>query len=136
MKALHFILKPSARLKNWKPSIGNSIESFVIEINTVAQLLEIVQKKKAFYQKMGFTLQPFLAFCVVTKQYIVCIDEYFYTFETFLVALDVLFKVFFVFELKYPIECTKFWQFVQTYFYNIPPCSDVDVKLLISDLSA
>lgn len=34
-------------------------------------------------------------------------------------AIDICFKIFFAFNIKYPLASEAFWQFINQYFYNV-----------------
>lgn len=100
-KLMHYILKPSGKQKQndivWKFTINDSIQSFLIEVIDPAHIQEKVHNTKTFCLSRNLTLQPFIIFINNdSPQFCVVYDEIIYTFDHFLVALDVCFKTFFV----------------------------------------
>lgn len=62
----------------------------------------------------------------------------YYKFSSIIRAVDVCFKIFQVFNLKYPIQSILVCTFIQHYFYDINFESDVknsSLMSLVSDLS-
>lgn len=53
---------------------------------------------------------------------------------TLLGAVDVCFKSFFVFDIKYPKKCCPVWEFLQSTVYNIPGPESPSVRFLRSSL--
>jgi hypothetical protein len=84
-------------------------------------LITPIRKKK--------TLQPLI--CVVGADFQIAKDFYVYYFNTYykfssiIRAVDICFKIFQVFNLKYSIQSILVWTFIQHYFYNIHCESDV-----------
>jgi len=69
--------------------------------------------------------QPFLAVLLgdakkEIENCVVIIDGTRYPMRNLLQGMDVLFKVFFVFNVEYAGECKNVWEFIQCYFYEIP----------------
>lgn len=57
--------------------------------------------------------------CNMPYKFFVCTNNLVYEFGNFVMALDCLFKCFFVFDLKYPKECLNVMTFIQQFYYNI-----------------
>lgn len=143
-KLVHYILKPTSKGKHgsskkfWKISIGDSIASFVEETRSATDLQNIIDRKKAYCLAKDIKLQPFLIYIQEPKdQFCICYDSIFYSFDNLLNAVDILFKLFFVFDIQYPIESKKFWIFIQRFFYNIKRSDDKvssDIVDLINNL--
>lgn len=118
------MLKPSGKLKHqdkiWKFTINDSIESFVVEVTDASQVAEKIENAKSFCISKNLRLQPFIIYINCSEpQFCVAYDNIYYSFNNFLVALDICFKVFFIFKLTYPKQSEKFWLFIQKYLYNI-----------------
>lgn len=58
--------------------------------------------------------------CSNIKSITVFFDDHKYPFLSILSAVDVLFKLFFVFNLEYPAESEIFYSFLQEFIYEIP----------------
>lgn len=144
MKLLHFSLKTTAKGqvngKNFKCTIQDSIKSFVVEVNTVSDISKEIERMKALCIERKWKLQPIIFYInTETPKFAVCFDDIYYQFETFVVALDICFKLFFVFNFEYPVQCFKVWSFIQKYFYKITTKTDKlspDVINLISDFES
>lgn len=149
VKLLHYSLPPTARVTKrdnkkqfWKPSIGDSISSFVLEVASHDAIESSLQKIKSKYAEYNLNLQPLILIVGqegTQKEFVTVFDGIFYKFQHFLSAVDCCFKLFFVFNVKYPMESMKVWIFIQQYFYNIATQFDPsDTKLIIflSDLRA
>lgn len=87
------------------------------------------------------TVQPII--CVVGTDLSDIQDFYVYYFNTYyklpniMKSIDVCFKIFHVFNLKYPLECSAVWNLIQKYIYDIHTDYDEKTALLetlIADL--
>lgn len=87
-------------------------------------------------------VQPFI--CVVgadfygIKNFYVYYFNTYYKFSNIIRALDTCFKIFHVFNLKYPIQSCLVWTFIQKCMYDIHNEGDIkssSLSSLISDLS-
>lgn len=110
---------PSGSKIRKKFSIADSQESFAI----VAQTKEEFETKIKLLQLQHSNIQPKL---LIVKDFIqikhisIYLDNIRYPFRNILNAFDILFKLFFVFNLKYPEESELFYHFIQTFLYEIP----------------
>lgn len=143
-RLMHYVLKPSNKVKLangkfWKMSISDSIESFLVEVLDSSYVPKKINLVKEFCIWKNLKLQPFIIFVNSTiPQFCVVYDGIFYSFNNFLVALDVCFKIFFIFNLEYPKQSYKFWLFIQNFFYKIQTKHDhltSDIIDAISELS-
>lgn len=140
-KLLHHVLKPVCRVKSkqhskfWKVSICDSISSFVYDVSSwelLPKAEEEIEKKSIEY---GLTIQPMIFFCHSSeKKFALKLDELYYQFNTFIECMDTCFKLYYVFDLTYPIQSKKFWVFVQRFFFDIGETTDSDVNSLITDI--
>lgn len=125
LNALSAILKPTGfcfnknNNKKWKYSIYDSQRAFIRKIETANDWALQIKNIKDTYAAHNTTLQPFILninnskFCCVYENII-------YTFDDILQALAVSFKLHFVFNLQYQIECKLIWELIQIYFFDIP----------------
>lgn len=72
--------------------------------------------------KLKKTFQPYIIvvgsqFTAVETIYII-IDDVMYNMENILKAVDILYKVFQVLNVKYPTGCEQVWLFIQKYVYG------------------
>jgi len=64
-------------------------------------------------------------------------DDVKYSFNSFLRAVDILFKIFYVFHLSFPIESLMFWNFIESNFFEIKSNNSFSkVHVLIEYLKA
>lgn len=142
MKLIHHALPPTSRISKkdnkklfWKPSIGDSISSFILEVASHNNIDTKLEEIKLKYVEYNLNLQPLILVVGeegAQKEFVTVFDGILYKFQHFLSAVDCCFKLFFVFNVKYPIESIKFWQFMQQYFYKISTQYDQsDAKLII-----
>lgn len=106
-----------------KFSIADSIESFLVVCDNAANLKVKAKDKKG----AGNQIQPFIGIVgelTNPTEIAVLFDDIIYAAPSMLRALDVCFKIFHVFNLKYPIESKIVWQFIQHIFYEIKLKSD------------
>lgn len=93
----------------------------------------------------GLTVQPYVAIVGNLEDqnsilsYYTVIDDIYYKLETPIKALDICFKSFHTFNLKYPQEAEQVWFFIQDYFFELTDEHKkkyVGVQSLIKDLLA
>lgn len=140
LNLLHTILKPTGRFRHksektnfWKISIEDSVESFFLNVQSLLELDEKIRQKRNYYSEYSLTLQPLIIRIKNTeKQFGVYLDKKYYLFKTIQQALDICFKSFFVFDLKYPVECTLVWKFFENYVYKIDENDPDQPSTLIS----
>ena len=100
-----------------KPSISDSQESFLIIAENCTEAEKIIRRKTEIRK----SIQPFLL-CIgtaidnITEIYIY-FDQIKYGFKLFTRAVDIVFKIFHLFNLKYPEACLTFWTFVEKFFF-------------------
>lgn len=141
---MHSILVPSTKVFNitngkkicTRFSIRDSQRSFIIDGNTVAGCEEELLKKyetKTQIQPLilisGSILEP--------KEIVIYFEGIKYRIHSALKAIDICFKIFFVFNLEYPKESLLVWSFIQKYFYNIFTNTDFNspqINSLISNI--
>ncbi|KAB0803134.1 hypothetical protein PPYR_00104 [Photinus pyralis] len=114
-----------------KFTIGDSQDSFIVFGKSVLEIESKLLSKKSMNQPV----QPLIAVLhenefYQAKQVIVLFDNVKYYFVNIVPALDCCFKVFHVFDFKYPQESLIVWQFIQIYFYNIQTAHDAVIPKL------
>lgn len=72
--------------------------------------------------KLRETVQPYiiavgLQITAIEAFYIV-IDDIMYKMENVLKAIDILYKIFQILNVKYPSACEQVWLFIQRYIYG------------------
>lgn len=140
--ALHYVLSPTPVMVTQngvktrkKFSISDSQESFVL----VGISSEEIENKLKILKLKGAPIQP----CILivgeitnVKQVYVYFDGIKYTFLNAIQAADICFKLFFVFNLKYPDASSAFYKFIESYFYAMKCTKVPKVESLIADLNA
>lgn len=142
MQLLHAILVPSSTVinrKRVKYTISDSQMAFTLRVSQTNEIDVIMLKKREECLKSKTTLQPLFIFVGAEFYYtdfFVSIDDIKFKFCTYLEALEFCFKAFFVFDLKYPSECTLVWIFVQKFLFSIENTDDEYpiIDTFISDL--
>lgn len=85
------------------------------------------------------TLQPLICIiedeCIDFKEFFVYYFNTYYKSPNIVKAVDLCFKIFHVFNLKYPVESVLVWTFLQNYIYDIHTKFDVKSSALISLIS-
>jgi len=134
--------EPGNKRRIIKTSISDARKSFLHQVASMNDLHTSIQIEIDNCYKEKKSLQPLI--CVVGVDFEIAKDFYVYYFNTYykfssiIRAVDVCFKIFQVFNLKYPIQSSLVWTFIQHYFYDIHYDSDVknsSMMSLISDLS-
>lgn len=140
---LNAIITPSSRYredkKSRKVTIQEAMDSFILHIRSSANLQEGIVNLRQRFSRENITLQPII---VVVGNTVSSVDEFFvyldgikFKFSSFLVALDVCFKVFQIFDLQYPIYCRGVWLFIQKFFFEIETKYDDDQPKVIGLIS-
>lgn len=97
----------------------DSQESFLYIGKTHQELEEHI----SFLKNKKESIQPFIL-CIgedilsISEIY-VYFDGIKYKFHSFLRAVDICFKTIYVFDLDFPNESIMFWNFIETFFYNM-----------------
>ncbi|XP_037809229.1 uncharacterized protein LOC119601998, partial [Lucilia sericata] len=102
-----------------KFSVLDSQESFAI----LAESEEEIEIKLKLLMLQGRNIQPKLLISgnlEDIKSIFVYFDGNKYPFLTIVKAFDLLFKIFFVFNLQFPEESEIFYNFIQDFFYDMP----------------
>lgn len=131
---LNSLLLPFAWFKNSdgnsrkKATIQDANESFCLIIPTISEYKVKVEELVGKYFENKSTIQPFIVAVGINpesiNEFYVYFDKTLYKFDNFLESLDICFKIFQVFNLKYPQACELPWNFIQQYFYEINTCFD------------
>lgn len=93
--------------------------------------------------KLKRTVQPYIIvvgpqFTAIEAFYII-IDNVMYKMENILKAVDILYKIFQILNVKYPTGCEQVWLFIQKYIYGRTTTwdkNDKSVMNLIDELEA
>ncbi|XP_034089809.1 uncharacterized protein LOC117557924 [Gymnodraco acuticeps] len=136
LKVLPILLPPSVyRIggKVHRPTIEESCKSF-INIQPVGT--NMVQ-----YLQTAERTQPFphilcLGDDTTTCQTFTIVSDNAIETDTFLGAVDLCFKAFFVFDLNYTKQCLPTWEFIQQAVYNIDGHESSNVKFMRTSIAA
>lgn len=102
--------------KLWKPSIMDSVNSTILNAVSVSDLqTKYITEFCKKYDELELKHQPVIG--VVNNTYFIIFDNLMYPATSFLFAVDVIFKLFFVLNLKYPVESTNVWKFLESFFF-------------------
>lgn len=78
------------------------------------------RQERAIKQKE--TLQPYIiaigSQLTAIETFYIIIDDIMYKMENVLKAVDILYKIFQVLNVKYPSACEQVWLFIQKYIYG------------------
>lgn len=101
-----------------KFTIKDSQESFLFLGKSYQEVEDHIQ----FLKEKKKNIQPFL-YCVGSdflhiEEIFIFFDNIRYQFFNFLRAVDICFKIFFVFNLDFPKESVMFYSFLETYFFK------------------
>lgn len=102
-----------------KFTIRDSQESFVY----VGKSHQEIEDHLMYLKNKKECIQPFILCIGEDISKIVDIYVYFddikYSVNSFLRAVDIVFKTFYVFNLSFPIESSMFWNFIESNFFEI-----------------
>ncbi|KAK4882314.1 hypothetical protein RN001_005633 [Aquatica leii] len=134
---LHLVtIRNHMQKRNFRPSKLESLESFLLHIQTIGELDTKIEerKSKALLNKIG--LQPFMVCVGPINQvtFYVIVDSQKYVCENCLMALDLTLKIFFVLNLQYPPECKAVWQTVDQLLYKLENDIDSNASSVLSDI--
>ncbi|KAG5900393.1 hypothetical protein JTB14_033841 [Gonioctena quinquepunctata] len=106
-------------------TISDSQDSFVVFGKSTQEIEEKLARNTS-----NSAMQPLLRILhgekfYQTKNITVCFDCVKYQFQNIISALDCCFKIYKVFDLKYPLACGSVWQFIQLFFYGIKSQHDI-----------
>ena len=121
--------KASKNSKRWKPSIAESRSAF-IHCAKVGTSLEIFrQNKTKECQERGVTWQPqvlVMGYSILTpQQFFVLVNDTVYEMDSLIKAVDICFKIFFVFNASYPPHAQEPWLLFQKAVFDIDTPFDV-----------
>lgn len=123
LKALVYLLPgpPKRKVEHGPYRIMKIIQTMTFADNIMEKVREVAESCEA---------SPFSPFIIIATTnelpvaFYLSVYDAVYKFETFLGAFDMLFKVFFVFQLPYPEELLSVFTFLQVFFYGIKTGND------------
>lgn len=126
---LNAIITPTARFTDSlggskrRATIKDGEEGFTLFLTSINNYkLKISQMIEKFYYSRQ-TIQPFIVVVGASKHNIdsfyVYLNGILYKRNSYIEAVDLCFKIFFVFKTCYPEVCKGPWTFIQKFFYEI-----------------
>ncbi|XP_055923693.1 uncharacterized protein LOC129954066 [Eupeodes corollae] len=101
-----------------KPTIKDSQESFIF----VAASIQNVEDHIQHLQQKGDNVQPFIIVVgkdvINFKEVFLYFDSVKFPFISFIRAVDICFKTFFLFNLEFPNPSSNFWNFIQSLYFD------------------
>lgn len=99
-------------------SIKDSQNAFVFVGSTIQEIEDHI----GYLNEKSENVQPFI---VVHGSSILDFDDVFlyfdgvkFVFKSFVRAVDICFKIFYLFNLQYPLPCSSFWGFIETRYFE------------------
>lgn len=112
---------------SWSLSIPDTKAAFILSVPQNAmneKLLERQQRRQPF----GLDPQPLIVVfendVLDAKEYIIKFDNILYSFKSIKTCIDVIFKLFFIFNIQYPEEAKNTYIFLQRFIYEIKLTND------------
>lgn len=112
-----------------KFTIIDSITNFIIEAECKREAFELTQKIISDAHVLGMDEFPIIA--KVGNNFIVLLNEICYSTDNFVVAIDIVFKLFYTFDLQFPRSIFSFYTFLQVFFYGLRFAGKLDTNLSI-----
>lgn len=85
-------------------------------------MAKVTRRRQETATKLKQTVQPYIIavglHLTEIEAFYIVIDDIMYKMENALKAVDILFKIFQVLNIKYPPACEQVWLFIQTYVYG------------------
>lgn len=100
-------------------TIKDSQESFMF----VAPSIQAIEDHIIFLKSRSENVQPFIAVVGTNifdvQEIYIYFDGIKYPFKNIIRAVDICFKIFYLFNLEYPNASLIFWNFIQNFFYKL-----------------
>lgn len=82
----------------------------------------VKRRRKETARKLKDTVQPYIIAVgpqlTTVEAFYIIIDDLMYKMDNVLKAIDILYKIFQVINIKYPAGCEQVWLFIQQYIYG------------------
>lgn len=141
MKAIFFVAPPRMRLKRvsdgkiWKPSIPDGIKGVFLEIGDINNITKAYEDFSNDNCQLIGSCPPVIGITNDKKCYVI-VEGNNYPIDSIRDSLQMIFKIFYVYNLAYPNQSTDFYYFIQEYFYEIQADMKTSaISSLISQLS-
>lgn len=141
--ALHGYFVPTTRIVTKKADCGKNVTTkFTIKDSQksflfVGKCLQECEDHIIYLNKMKRNIQPFV-YCVgadvssIEEMYIF-FDNIRYKFFNVLRAIDICFKIFYLFNLDFPPESSMFYSFIENYFFKLKSKSNFSKVFVLSE---
>ncbi|XP_031329053.1 uncharacterized protein LOC116160061 [Photinus pyralis] len=114
----------------WKPTVQECRDGIVVRVALPGDIQTAIEKKREKLLKEGLVLQPFIIVQgtgTIINHIYVSVDNTLYIVPSILKAVDVCFRCYHVFHLKYPIEAEHCWLFIQLALYKFKTKWDMPI---------
>lgn len=129
------VIKVNGKKSVTKATIKDAINSSLMHIKSINDYERMKEERAKEYLAKKMSMQPYLIVVGTDinelTDFYVSYDRILLKFHSFVGALDLCFKLFQVFHLKYPTDSTLPWLFFQQYVYNISSECDIKNAVLI-----
>lgn len=109
--------------KRWRPSIATSMEYFLSSAINKESMEQLLSKKLRACDKKNLQYFPIIFGIGEDEEnlseYAVAINDIFYSFPTFIEAMDASFKCFTFYNITFPPQVKRFWSLINAIFYKI-----------------
>lgn len=110
-------------------------QSFIVHLTSSSQIPSFIKDRTNECLAEERKLQPFVivvgANLFALKEFYIFFYDTSFKCKSFLQAIDVCFKLFFVLNIRFPVECELLWLFIQQFIYEIKLKTDLsNAKLL------
>lgn len=126
---INAVILPTARFRDntgnakRKATIKDAEESFTIYLTSINNYEITLNKLVEKYYAAKLTIQPFIIVVGESKYKVESFYVYFnrtlYKTNSYIEAVDLCFKIFFVFKIEYPEVSKGCWTFIQKYFFEL-----------------
>ncbi|KAK4886450.1 hypothetical protein RN001_002721 [Aquatica leii] len=112
------VVKKHGKKINTRYTIKDSQESFIFMGKSQQNVKDHILHMKS----MKTSIQPFI--CCVGEDILnignitVYFDDIRYNFKNFIRAVDICFKIIYLFDLEFPPACLTFYSFIECFLYN------------------
>ena len=86
------------------------------------ETVKFIEARSAYYEALNETAQP----CIILEgddltdvTYFTCFNDWLWTFDALVPALDFLFHLYMLFDIKYPQAAYHIWLMIQRHVYKL-----------------
>ena len=131
LRCLHALVPPTksakSKEKNWKFSIADSQLHFMehhMDLLSFEESRKCLIKKNTEYKLATNVVLAAVGDSLNICKFYVTFYEITYPFDTIIKAVEMAFKIHFVFQLEYQRQTQNFWQLLQHIFYPDLPVTE------------